>query len=112
MCPEDIHSFLKRLVSDPEQNHGFVHPDTVDTVSCLELSFLRDGAAKLYIAVLFRFRDKKIHAFALCLSHIQEIHIVSCKIHAVILHCKVIGVPSIESFHYCSPVSEKAGGGI
>ena len=99
---QDVDPLLKRLFSDPEQDHGFVHPDTVDTVAGLELFLFRDGAAQLYISVLFRFRDKKVHALAFCLADVQEVHILFCKLHAFFLHREVIGVPCIKSFHLYS----------
>ena len=107
---ENVDALFKGLLADAEEDHGLVHPDAVDTVAGLELLLFRDRASQLDISVLFRFRDKEVHALSLGLALVEEIHVVFGKFHAVILRGQIIGVPCIESFHCCSFLGFKGAG--
>ena len=49
---EDIDPLLERLFTDPEQDHGFVHPHAVDTVTGFQLLFFSHRTAELNISLL------------------------------------------------------------
>ena len=99
---QDIDALLKGLFSDAEKHHGFIHPDTVDTVSGYEPPFLGDCPAQFDISVLFGFIYEKVDALPLCLSHVQKVDVILREIHAVVLHNQIVSVPRIQSFHFLS----------
>ena len=99
MSAQNVDSLLHRLFADPEEDHRFIHPDTVNPVPRFQLPAFRYRSGQFDEAGIFSVIDDAVHALALGFAFIQKSDIRSGKSVAFSLHTEVIGVPDIYMFH-------------
>ena len=76
MCSENVHSVAERLLSDPEQAYGLVHPYGIYLITGLKLLLRADKFVELNISCGFRKIYDLVHAFPLGLAFGKEIDVL------------------------------------
>ena len=78
---DNVDAVFEGRLADFKQNHGFVHPYAVYSVTGLQFAAFSTYLIEFPVTVGLRLIDKAVHTLTFCLTAAQKFLIIFCEIH-------------------------------